>query len=493
MKIPITATEQKIIKRLFISYKYETGIVPPNHKPTTDRHQPAMCPIAHNKIPCTAYGFPRNKVIKGHICLKSEKDRNTPPGITKYFHAMDQSEITKRVRSTGRETPMQKYILSEIVRLLSSTPASFSFASSGPFTEFLAKLIKFGQDNSDCELSKAVPTITAQKLSFLTGEKASELTNKLITCFSDQHISVMFDAATINHRKYLGVTIQALNDTDSPFFFQLVEGPSSAPDYSQFLEELISVFGKAGIEVGGIVTDGLPAQISGIDTCLEHLKTNPTTEEKLTYLPFRMPCLNHRVNLVIVHCFKNIPILENTKQTMMAFADSVKTKAVHDVLQKSCPIFIHSRWLCLSQICAYIRMKRNAIIQHDYMKREHLERILMVEAIILPILELHLFFETERTRLYQAFPAIIRCLLQYKFLLSLALFRRRPWLYIITEFIRVLYALCLSGKTGDRLAIAFVLSPVGRYLYRTRRFVSGYRPDASIATTIDSLFVICFY
>ena len=493
VKIPITATEQKIIKRLFISYKYETGIFPPNHKPTTDRHQPAMCPITHNNIPCTAYGFPRNKVTKGHICLLSEKEHNQPPGITKFFRPLDQSDSIRRVRSTGRETPVQKYILGQIVRLLSSTPTSFSFASSDAFYEFLVKLIKVGQDNPASELTTIAPTVTPPKLSFLMSEKASELTGKLISCFSDQHISVMFDAATINHRKYLGVTIQALNDLDSPFFFQLVEGPLSAPDYSQFVEEMISVLGKASIEVAGIVTDGLSAQISGIDNCITKLKGNPTSADTLTFLPFRMPCFNHRLNLVIVHCFKNIPMLDGTKQKMMAFSESVKKKSVHDVLKKYCPIFIHSRWLCLSQICAYIRMKRDVILQHNYLKREHIERIMMVEAVILPILELHLFFETERTRLYQAFPALIRCLLQYKYLLSLEIFRRKPWIYIITEFIRVFYALCLSDKTGDRLAIAFVLSPVGRYLYKTRQFVSGYRLDAPLATTINSLFVPFLY
>ena len=476
MKIPISPTEQKIIKRLFISYKYETGIFPPNHKPTTDRHQPAMCPITHNNIPCSAYGFPRNKVIKGHICLKSEKEHNQPPGITKFFRPLEHTDTIRQLRSTGRETSIQKYILSEIVRLLSSTPTSFSFASSDAFTEFLFKLVKVGQENPESELTKMVPTVTPTKLSFLMSEKASELTNKLIACFSDQHVSVMFDAATINHRKYLGVTIQGLNDTDSPLFFQFVESPSSAPEYSQFVNEMITVLGQAGIEIGGIVTDGLAAQISGINTCISKLKVNPRIADTLTYLPFRIPCFNHRINLVIVHCFKNIPILESTKQIMMAFSDSVKTKAVHDVLKKSCPIFIHSRWLCLSQICAYIRMKRDIILQQNYINREHIERIMMIEAIILPILELHLFFETERTRLYQAFPAIIRCFLQYQFLLSLERFRRKPWLFIITEFIRVFYTLCLSGKTGDRLVIAFALSPIGRYLYRTRRLVSGYFP-----------------
>ena len=120
--------------------------------------------------------------------------------------------------------PQQTDILGKIVRLLSSTPTSFSFASSDSFYEFLVKLIKVEQDNPASELTTIAPTVTPPELSFLMSEKASEVTSKLISCFSDQHISVMLDAATINHRQYLGVTIQALNDLDSPFFFQLVEG-----------------------------------------------------------------------------------------------------------------------------------------------------------------------------------------------------------------------------------------------------------------------------
>ena len=97
------------------------------------------------------------------------------------------------------------------------------------------------------------------------------------------------------------------------------------------------------------------------------------------------------------------------------------------LLQKHCHVFIQTRWLSLSCICSYIRMKRNVILDNNYLTACDIMSILRFELLLTPLFELHLFLEREHTKLYEVFPAIMRTLLQYETIMKVKTLWSPDW------------------------------------------------------------------
>ena len=78
----------------------------------------------------------------------------------------------------------------------------------------------------------------------------------------------MFDEATINHKKMMAITIMKLEDDAEPAFYRLTPAPSTSNDYTVFVRELERNLIAHNIEITSIITDGLPAQLTGIKAAL---------------------------------------------------------------------------------------------------------------------------------------------------------------------------------------------------------------------------------
>ena len=411
--------------------------------------------------------------------------------ITRYIDptkTVDRTELFRNqsVRKISRNTPLQTKLTQLICKLIAGTPTSFSFASSHIFRQFITKLVEIGQKNPNTPLDDIVPIVHSSKISTEMTLLSAIAQERLLNTFRDHFVSVMFDEATINHKKMMAITIMKLEDDAEPAFYRLTPAPSTSNDYTVFVRELERNLIAHNIEITSIITDGLPAQLSGIKAALVSHEQNAIDT---LFRPFHFPCLNHRVNLALVHTLKTIPFLSEIKGTLQTFAAESLTQKYQDILHKHSPKFVHTRWLCLSQICAFIRIKRNEILKHNLLERTTLINILMMEILLTPLLELQLFLESARTKLYQVFPSLIRTFIQYKHILKYSIFREPKWLHAIAEILTSLHTLTLALETGDIIALSFSLSPIGQTLFHIHQFASGYSSCCSLEGTLERLFV----
>ena len=140
-----------------------------------------------------------------------------------------------------------------------------------------------------------------------------------------------------------------------------------------------------------------------------------------------IPCFNHRVNLVLVHSMQKSQYLTRIIALLRQFSTAAASADYQKLLQKHCPVSIQTRWLSLSCICSYIRMKCNVILDNNYLIACAFMSILRFELLLTPLFELHLFRETEHTKLYEVFPAIMRTLLQYETIMKVKTLWSPDW------------------------------------------------------------------
>ena len=483
--------------RLFISFHYDGGNVPPGSKKTKDRHLPVLCPFSKNNKPCGETGFTRHSNIKSHDCL-NPIIQPTQRKITELIqHWQPKQTIlqppSQRPKKSTPNTPLQKEVQSLIIELIAGTQLSLAFASSPSFLSILQRLIIIAQQHTDIDPICIIPSITPHSLSDEMKAEAKQAVIDTISAITDEFVSVMFDGATINHQKYLAITVIQTNPHTKPIFLHIVRSPQTSDDYTAFVIELLQVLQQYNVHVTSFCTDGLSAQITGIDNARGRLLNpmgNPPTVS-LPLLPFHIPCLNHRLNLVLIHAIKNSYHLSSLVRILQDFSTKASRKQRQKHLQKHCPVFIHSRWHCLSLICSYIRLKREIIVENRYLSRSKLIQILRMEIVLLPLFELQLFFERSETKLAHAYPALLRAILQYSIIIQDELFRAIDWLYAITEIVRLLHAMILDDSFGSLIKLAFSLTPHGQYLFSKMHFASGYNPHSSIMETLETLFASC--
>lgn len=473
----------------------------------SDTHRDTLCPyskisrvIGSKKIirvPCGVTGLVRSSSVRFHDCLNP-----TPPGeyeqpVLSFPPASDSGYNPSQQNRSRRtpETEEQKQFRKLLGKLVAGTALSLLFATSPHTLGVLADFVHLGQTNPDKDINDIISPLTPQKLSDTIQESGTEAAFEVLDQLSDTRVSVMFDSSTINHQKYIAVTLTPVEPNAKTYFYHLAKSPSDSTEFSQFTLSLIAQLEHYNIEVVSICTDGLQAQIGGIQDCLKKLQSGNALEflpRKPLLLPFHTPCLNHRVNLVLVHLLKNHPTLSALQHTICDFSDKASTKERKEKLAKYCPTLIHSRWLSLSLICSYIRLKRSIITSEHYLPESDLTSTVRLEIILRPLMDLHLFFEKETTKLIYAFPAVLRSFQLYFDILKHPAFKNDVWATAVGEALRLLYAMTLAGETGDKLALSFSFSPAGRFLYNTGRFASAFNPHRSLGEIVAALFVISF-
>ena len=243
----------------------------------------------------------------------------------------------------------------------------------------------------------------------------------------------------------------------------------------------------------GVTAPGLPKRADRHLPLLCPFETNQTYCGHCGYpfiAPIHIPCFNHKINLVLTHSIHDNPMLARTVDLLRQFSAAANSSDNQRVLQKHCPVFIQTRWLSLSYICSYIRIKRNIILGNNYLTPSQILTIFQLEILLTPLFELHLFLEREQTKMYEVFPAILRTLLQYERIIDSDAFATMDWCGAIYSFLHYLCLLTLSGTTGNLIALAFSLTPVGTYLFQQGKFSSGFNPNRSILDSAQVLFYL---
>ena len=487
-------TENKEWKRkrfLWISYKYETGNYAPNEQPRKDGHRPVLCPFMIDGVPCGCFGYARYGPIRSHDCI-TFPPKKRQPRITDSFVPVKELNLSYKPlgdsrRTRSRQTEQQLELLGIIIDLLAGTSISLRFLCSRFFFYWLGRVVGFGQRYANLPLQSIIPQLSQRKLSDGLLEKARDALLELREALSNKYVSIMFDGTKVNHKKYVAITVCTHEQDAKPIFLSLVKAPQTKPEFSVFVREVIQWLKDIPCEVTSICTDGLRAQVSGIKHAFEVLKKD--NDEELTYIPFHVPCMNHLINLVTVHTFDYQPTLEDVRDCITTFSDKADNQDRQEKLKKRCPLFIKSRWLSLSLLCSYIRLKRGTVISEEYLTSTQMKSSVRLEILLTPLSELHLFLENDTTKLHQVFPALIRAVLQYKLMLTHPGFYPLEWASGIAEILRLLYCMIFSSEIGGLVALAFVATPIGQYLYSKQEFVSGYNINMSLEEARAKLFV----
>ena len=379
---------------------------------------------------------------------------------------------------------MQLVSLRMLLSFITNTPLSFLQFGSQTFNQLIHGLVRQGQLYPNLPTTSIVPTLSRQRVPAIIAQESNRLYEQLFQGIQGQYISLLFDAGDINNQHYLVVCIQQFSRSTKPIFFQLTNGPWTKLNYITFLKQIVSYLQTWSVRVSSICTDGLPAQVYAIKESIEQMQQSGQFNSVAPLLiPFYIPCFNHRTNLVVQR-LSQLPVTSGIIETVKRFAREANQKDCQQILKKVCPSFINTRWLSLSLVSAYVRLKRKTILEHNLLSCESIHDILKLEIILNPLMELHRFFESHLTKLCDVYPALLRALLQYNALLKHQVFKHGPWFQVIIHTMVQLFNETLCGFVGSLIELSFYLSPSGKKLYRNKQFLSAFNPQRTLTEAI---------
>ena len=441
-----------------------------------------LCPCIRDDEIC---GFERpnnNSSLQTHICKLL-----VPPGRTVVTYFTANVAYQTQTHATTL-TPMNSRAINLFLRFFCGSGVSFLLLSSVEFNLYSQGLISLGQEHPTVPTTQLMPLLTRHKIPKILAASAQPLLTNLLTQLRGSTICLMFDSGSINHHSYLAVCFCTLNATSSPQFLQLSYSPATKKQYGQFLEQVHEQLNAWNIRVVSICTDGLSAQVEGIkDFCTLVRKSDTVKGFTQDLVPFHIPCFNHRVNNVLKRTISMNAELQQIVDDLKAFSKTARTRQIYDILRKLCPTFVDTRWLCLSLMCSYVRMKRKDISAHKYLTEAQITGIIKLEILLLPLLELHLYFESHKTKLGYVYPALLRAILQYQKMMQTEGFNTGESLHEIVDCMVNLYNYCLSEETAHLVEVAFSVTPFGRIFCQNKNLAMAFNPDQSLSASVELL------
>ena len=467
----------------FVSYTYYKDSADPVSQ---ERHSEVICPVVRGVDSCTRVGKLRDGGIIHHDCpLLSQPKITTFP----IFHPNTRQESLRQLQSS-RKSLLYK-LMELLITFFAGNPVSFRLLASPNFRNLLLGICQLGRERADLPPEVIIPRLSVHSIPRMLKLRAIDVFNSLLDDLKGSFVSLMMDAATIAHKSYLAITICKTEPNSPLLFFQLINAPSTKEDYTAVVLKTVRFLQSKEIDVASICSDGASAQITGIGQARQTLLSiKDPLEQRPSLIPIHVPCLNHRVNLALIHTITNCPTLTRITDILKSFTHEAVKKANYTLLDKTCPSFIPTRWFSLWNIATYIRLKRNVIISSNLLPPQIVQEILMLEVLLTPFTELTLFFETENVRFAQVFPALLRAFNEFLLIIQHPAFNKGEWLRIIVEAMRNLFNYCLSGTLGYLAALAFSLVPEGRFLKLHNMLLSGYRLDSNLSDSFRYQFVL---
>ena len=450
------------------------------------RRRICLCPVQREGTKCAFERLNNNSALGSHACSLlvyvpvAHVFPKAPAGYSPF------SLVSVQQRSNLPD--VQSQIITLILNFLASTSISFSALGSPYFNNLVSSLLLIGQRNPQSIASFMVPTITRHNIVAHLEQKASEIFRSLLSGFQGHYVSIAFDCGQINHYKYAGICLSLLDHECPIRFLQLAYAPSTKDDYIIFIRQILAQLETWKIRVSTICTDGLPAQVEAIKAIQEFIQKHGVLDGiAVPLIPYHVPCFNHRINLIVKRCTESNPSINNLVNELKLFSVAANKKDYHKILNKVCPVFISTRWFCLSLMAGFVRMKRKEITENGMLSQVTVLELLRLEIILNPLTELHLFLEKETTRLSFVYPALLRAVLQYYWLSQQTEFAHEQWLHAISDILIQLINYTLSNGIDKLLLLAFSLSPFGRYLFANGMLASAFDPKRPLDTIDEFL------
>ena len=471
-------------EKIWIAFKYADSEDNLSSKKTTPiQRKTCLCPIKRDTNHCAFERLSNASALRTHECpllaltpltsvYKPATEEYNPYCLLPQHRALSLS-------------PLQSVAVSLITFAVGGTPIAYNLITSKTFQLLFYGLIHLGQLFPELPPSDILPKISRQRFPSLVQSHATSALAVYLERFAFRFVSLIFDAGDIRGKHCAAICLSINERNSKPSFFQLSYGPWTKADYILFINQVLSILDQHRIKVVSICTDGLPAQTAAIEECQNYMQTgNVLGRFAPILIPFHIPCLNHRVNNAIEEIFYKHPVSAPIIASIQSFAKKARTPAFKTAFVRMCPGFIKTRWLYLGRIIAFIRLHRLIILSHTgdegWLTQDELLNIIKLEILLQPLIELQLFFEDHQTKLSHVYPAIIRTLFIYLYIIQSNHFSSGLWLHLAVECMVTVFNRVLTGYLGSLIELAFAVSAPGRQFVRAQHRAVGYHPSMSL-------------
>ena len=221
--------------------------------------------------------------------------------------------------------------------------------------EFIMSILKIGRSVGTADVSQLVEGISARAIN----EKITELGHlfkerDFSVARELRYVNIVVDAGTV-----LGVAvIHSLLSNPYHKEFPLVLDVTENNHFDKFMyrdlfEKLCTMCHEQGCIVCSIITDGLRAQVSGLEMLLREKESCSTI--------YQIRCFAHLTNLVFVDCLKQSPYLKSVVLEISSLVRLLRSPAVAEELNEKCPSLCPTRWLYLFDVLIWLYSRQDKI------------------------------------------------------------------------------------------------------------------------------------
>lgn len=352
------------------------------------------------------------------------------------------------------------------------------------FKEFMAALIKLGQENPTIPAEDPIPKVNRKNI---RGEVIAvgneELEKKMFNAHKQPAITISIDAGTLSHRHMIDFCITS--PSLKPIFYKATTKQIAGVDeYMKTTESvLLELFQKYKINVVAIVTDNLPLQVIALSHWSPTSLLNTSSNEKIRKILF-FPCLCHTTQLIVECTEEQDAMFASLNGTLRSMIQCLRTPYLRDLIGANCPEFVSTRWLSRMESISFIlekkdklmkiieeiesleipnKVKRNIILQCSEV---NFSKIHTLGKLVYPFYVLIKIFEKNNGRQFLAIP----CFEQLEEWINDQLRNEEMLEYhsTLTEFLNQLNVRKKKTMHWELLLASFVLTLPGRYWLRSK-------------------------
>ncbi|KAH7830303.1 uncharacterized protein MONOS_6382 [Monocercomonoides exilis] len=160
--------------------------------------------------------------------------------------------------------------------------------------------------------SNIFPFLTRKKIRRMVIEDSEFAKQKRDAALRGMGVCVMMDSGVVGNQKCTVVTIAPLVPNASSVFWKAYPCCNNAKQYRKLAWTVIRELEVINAHVRCFCSDGLSPQKKAIENITIPMEDNEKLLiENLKAAPFFIHCMNHLLNLVVVHAFSEIFYLKN--------------------------------------------------------------------------------------------------------------------------------------------------------------------------------------
>lgn len=246
-------------------------------------------------------------------------------------------------------------------------------------------------------------------------------------------------------------------------------------NYAKKAIEALRICDQFRIHVLCFVGDGLPAQFNGLsgdhDNSFQKLKECSGAWKKV----FFMPCMLHRINLIIPHARRRYDWFSAAMQSYHDLSVALRKNETRAWLKERCPLLVVTRWVYGYDVINFIFKHRQAIRERavgDNVRCRLIEMAYEYRQLYAPMKALVLSLSTKGVSIAHVLPCVIACIQSWHKMEfdhtghvdQATVNERSPTLKNLRDFLMVdLAHQTIRSDVGPLLSLAYMLSYRGHH------------------------------